>query len=424
MRMDIVVHGKRVDGAVLAPPSKSYTHRAMTLAMLAGGESVIERPLLGGDTLATLEAVRAFGRGAEMAGDCLHVQGGDLSCPEDVIDAANSGTTFRLMMGVASLLPCYTVITGDASIRRRPMAPLITALRQLGVECHSTRGNGLAPIIVRGPNTGAKASIRGDISSQFITSLLISSALKEVDTEIEIMGELHSRPYLDITLRMMREFGVRATAVESGFSVPGRQRYSPRRFRVPGDYSSAAFPLAAGALAGRCTVEGLLADDEQGDKAMVDILSRFGARVRRHGDSVTAERAELEGIKVDLGDAPDLFPILAVVATQARGRTVIRNAEHVRLKESDRIATTAAMLRSLGCEIEERRDGCAVDGPARLRGGTVDTHDDHRIMMAASVAALVASGPVRIRGAECHAISYPGFIDDLRGLGADVEVGG
>jgi 3-phosphoshikimate 1-carboxyvinyltransferase len=420
--MEVVVSGDSVHGSVLAPPSKSYTHRAMTLAMLADGESVIERPLLGGDTLATLGAVRAFGRAAEMRGDELHIHGGRLSCPENVIDAANSGTTFRLMMGVASLLPCYTVITGDASIRRRPMAPLLEALQQLGVECHSTRGNGLAPVIVRGPNIGTHTLIRGDISSQFITSLLISSALKKVDTDIEIIGELHSKPYLDITMRMMREFGAEAEETTTGFHVRGGQHYHAKRFLVPGDYSSAAFPLAAGALAGSCTVDGLLEKDEQGDKVILDLLARFGAEVDRDGAKVTVRKRKLKGIDIDLGDAPDLFPILAVVASQAEGRTVISNAEHVRLKESDRIATTAAMLKVLGCQVEEKKDGCVIVGPVRLHGGLVESHDDHRIMMAASVAALVASGPVRITQAECHTISYPGFVEDMRRLGAKVEV--
>jgi 3-phosphoshikimate 1-carboxyvinyltransferase len=180
--------------------------------------------------------------------------------------------------------------------------------------------------------------------------------------------------------------------------------------------------LAAGALAGSCVVDGLIEGDEQGDKVILDLLARFGAKVEREGRKVKAQRGALRGIDIDLGDAPDLFPILAVVASQAQGRTVISNAEHVRLKESDRIVTTLAMLRALGCQAEERRDGCVIEGPVRLHGGTVDSHDDHRIMMAASVAALVASGPVRVTQAECHAISYPGFIEDMRHLGATVEV--
>ncbi len=317
---------------------------------------------LGGDTLATLNAVRKLGGVVSFEGERCIIEGGDLTCPDDVINAENSGTTIRIVAGIASLLPCHTVLTGDESIRRRPMQPLISALRELGVECHSSRGNGLAPLIVRGPNTGSETHIPGDISSQFISSLLMSSPLKEVDTDIHITTELKSRPYVEITMDMMSRFGAECSESDGSFHVPGGQSYQAQDYIVPGDFSSAAFPLAAGALAGRATVTNLNPKDRQGDRSFVEILGRFGASVTQREDAITVSSAPLHGTEIDLADAPDLFPIVAVVATQASGVTTIFNAEHVRYKESDRIAATVNFLKDMGAEIEERQDGCQIRG--------------------------------------------------------------
>ncbi|MCG7843806.1 MAG: 3-phosphoshikimate 1-carboxyvinyltransferase, partial [Methanomassiliicoccales archaeon] len=395
--------------------------RAMTLALLAEGKSVLHRPLLGADTLATLEAVRAFGGLVSGQGE-LDIVGGGLRCPDDIIDAKNSGTTIRLMSGVASLLPCVTVLTGDESVRRRPMQPLIEALCALGVRCESTRGNGLAPLAVKGPNHGRETSIRGDVSSQFISSLLISSAMKEVDTAIHLTAPLKSRPYVEITLEMMSLFGARVESLENGFLVPGGQRYGPQDYTVPGDFSSAAFPLAAGALTGEVTVSNLDPNDKQGDRAFLDILRVLGAEVRWSGRDLRCAAGDLTGTDIDLGDAPDLFPMVAVLCTQASGESRIYNAAHVRLKESDRIAATASFLRDMGADLRETPDGCVIHGGNQLRGTTVSSLNDHRILMAAAVAALVADGETIISDGGCHRISYPNFVKDMRSLGARMEM--
>ncbi|MHC1709875.1 MAG: 3-phosphoshikimate 1-carboxyvinyltransferase [Methanomassiliicoccales archaeon] len=409
------------EGCVLSSPSKSYTHRAMTLALLAEGESVLRRPLLGEDTLATLDAVKAFG-GKVASDDALRISGGALRCPENVIDTRNSGTTIRLMAGVASLLPCVTVLTGDESVRRRPMQPLIDALAMMGVRCESSRGNGLAPLIVKGPNLGNRTEIRGDVSSQFISSLLISSALKEVDTEIVLTTPLKSRPYVDITREMMTCFGASCHSTSEGFMVQGGQRYRPQDYTVPGDFSSAAFPLAAGALTGKVTVRNLDPKDAQGDRAFLDILRSLGANVDWNGDALTCSSAELSATDIDLGDAPDLFPMAAVMCAYAKGESRIYNASHVRLKESDRIAATAAFLRDMGADIVEKEDGCVIRGGRPLRGAKVNSFNDHRILMAAAIAALRASGETVISDGECHRISYPDFVSDMRSLGVKMEM--
>jgi 3-phosphoshikimate 1-carboxyvinyltransferase len=419
VRLKIVA--SNADGGVLSSPSKSYTHRAMTLALLAEGESVLHRPLLGEDTLATLDAVKAFG-GKVVRDEVLRIAGGSLRCPENVIDAKNSGTTIRLMAGVASLLPCVTVLTGDDSVRRRPMQPLIEALGMMGVRCESTRGNGLAPLVVKGPNLGSRTEIRGDVSSQFISSLLISSALKEVDTEIVLTAQLKSRPYVDITMGMMARFGASCHSTKAGFMVQGGQRYRPQDYTVPGDFSSAAFPLAAGALTGKVTVKNLDPKDVQGDRAFLDILRSLGANVEWNGDALTCSSAELSATDIDLGDAPDLFPMAAVMCAFAKGESRIYNAAHVRLKESDRISATAMFLKDMGADIVEKEDGCVIRGGRPLHGAKVNSFNDHRILMAAAIAALRASGETIISDGDCHRISYPDFVSDMRSLGAIMEM--
>lgn len=420
--MRLRVRPSAISGNLPAPPSKSYTHRAMILGLLAAGTTVLEKVLLSDDTLSTLNGIRMFGAGVSVNGDTCIIEGGDLSCPEEAIDVGNSGTTLRLLTGVASLLPCTTLLTGDESIQRRPMGPLITALEELGAKCVSARGEGRPPILIRGPSGGGKAHIRGDVSSQFISSLLISSPVKNQDTEIVLLTPLKSKPYVNITVDLMERFNVTCQETSTGFFVPGRQRYSSTRMVIPGDYSSAAFPLVAGALTGKVFVKGLDPESKQGDRAIVEILSMFGARVERKEGGIGTGESDLHAADIDMGDTPDLFPIVAVLATQAEGESRLYNAHHLRHKESDRIRTTVSFLRKMGADIEERDDGCVVRGPNRLRGADIISHGDHRILMAAAVAGLIAEGETVISDARCYAVSYPSFLQDMRALGADMEV--
>jgi len=416
-----VVPGE-VSGMLPASPSKSYTHRAMTIALLCRGCSVLRRVLLSEDTLATLSAVQAFGGRVRVFGDTCEIEGGQLRCPADEVDVGNSGTTLRLMAGVASLMPCRTLLTGDESIRRRPMGPLIEALEELGVRCVSTYGNSRAPLMIQGPNTGPRTHIRGDISSQFISSLLICSPLKQLDTEIILTSPIKSRPYLDMTVEMMERFGTTLEERDSGFLIPGGQSYRPTDVEIPGDFSSAAFPLVAGVLSGSCTVTDLDPNSRQGDRAIVDILRRFGAEVVIEDDRISTRRGRLTAAEVDLADTPDLFPIVAVLASQAEGESRLFGAAHLRLKESDRIRATVSMLTAMGADVEEREDGCVVRGPCQLRGAEVDSKGDHRILMAAAVAGLVAEAETIITEGGCHAVSYPQFVQDMKALGVSMEM--
>lgn len=412
---------RAASGNVAAPPSKSYTHRALMMAFLAG-DTRVANPLWGADTLATRACITTLG--AEVKGEAgVRVTRGDLRPPEDVLNVMNSGTTLRLLSGVCALLDGASVLTGDASIRSRPMEPLLEALRQLGARAQSTRRDGKAPIVVEGPMHGGEASLAGDVSSQFVSSLLMACPLAAKDTRIALTSPLKSRPYVEVTLAMMRHFGVRADAEGEDFLVPAGQAYRPSHFRVPGDYSSAAFPLVAGAITGgKVTVKALAPEWPQGDRFILEALRAMGARVTERGGSATVQAEALEGAELDLGDTPDLFPILCVAGAFAKGTTTLGGAPQLRFKESDRIKAMAAGLKAMGAKVREREDGLVIEGGKALRGASIETHEDHRILMAFSVAALRAQGPLRLSEHESYAVSYPTFLQDLRRLGAKAEV--
>ena len=415
--MKLQVKPSEISGTIIAPPSKSCTHRAIVLASLAKGTSKIEKALICKDTTATIQAMEAFGATIKEDNDKLSIRGGRLKAPIEPIDCLNSGTTLRLCSGIASLMDNNITLTGDESLKGRPMKPLLNAFTEMGVYCVSTSKG----ITIRGPNNGRWTHIRGDVSSQFISSLLISSALKPRDTDIVITSPLVSKPYIDITTSMMAQFGVRCSETKDGYRVMGGQSYGPREYVIPGDYSSAAFALGAGAISGKVTVTGLDPNDVQGDRLIIDFLREFGADVSISGDSVTVVKSELEGINADIGNCPDLFPILAVIGTQAEGVTTLYNAAHLKHKESDRIAAVVTFLRNMGADIDETDDGCIIRGKCNLTGCTVNPNGDHRILMAAVVAAMSASGKTIITDGGCYDVSYPAFIKDFNTLGADLE---
>lgn len=410
-------------GSVAAPPSKSYTHRAMVLGALTHANFTLVNPLMSEDTRATLDALYTLGTEfrSNSRGVLIHCE--KFRKAPGVIDAKNSGTTIRLMAGVASLLPEETTLTGDESLARRPMGPLVDALSQLGARCQYLGSPGKPPLRITGPVTGNRAEIPGDISSQFVSSLLIACSQKHGDTDVIVKGRLRSRPYVDITLQMLREFGAQVEENGKGFAIEGEQKLARESYTVPGDFSSASFPLVAGAITdGEVTVRGLDLESPQGDKAILQHLRSFGARVTLGKDSAKVSGGNLEGTEIDVTHTPDLFPILAVLGSVASGRTVLKGGENLRAKESDRIATTTTFLRDMGARIVPRDDGCQVIGGERLHGATVATEGDHRILMAAAVAGLVSTSETRIDDDNSFDVSYPGFLRDMHQLGCRMEV--
>ncbi|MFP4174405.1 MAG: 3-phosphoshikimate 1-carboxyvinyltransferase, partial [Halobacteriales archaeon] len=315
-------------------------------------------------------------------------------------------------------------LTGDESLRSRPNGPLLSSLRELGATARSTRGNGRAPLVVGDSLQGGETTIDGSVSSQFISSLLFAAPLTD-GASVRVEGELKSRPYVDITLEVLDDMGVEVQETDNGFEVPGGQRYDADEFRVPGDFSSASYPLAAGAVAGEARV-GNLYPSAQGDEVILEVLERMGATVDWDRDKGVARVAgiadELGGVEFDASDNPDLTPTVAALGATAGGETRIVDAEHVRYKETDRLEAMATELGKMGAVVEEERDALYVDGDAsELVGTRVDGRDDHRVVMALAVAGLVAEGETTVETAESVDVSYPGFVDALVGLGAEAE---
>lgn len=416
---DIVFRGGRAEGKVSPPPSKSHTHRAIIMSALSEGRCEVSSPLISFDTRATMDAVRAMGAVVTEREGSVTVECESIHAPDRTINVMNSGTTMRLMTGISSLFSEKVVLTGDSSIQKRPMGPLLDSLSAAGVECSSNGGK--PPVEVRGPITGSELVIDGGVSSQFVSSLIMSSPLTGRPTDVRITGHLVSKPYIDITTSMMGKFGVEVTEEGNVFHAEP-QHYRPTDYRVPADFSSSAFPLVAGGIAGRVTARGMDMSDPQGDRKIIDVLKEAGCDVEVSGDEVTCSNTgRLEGAEIDMGDIPDLFPVVAVLLSTAKGRSRLYGAPHLRFKESDRIALTENMLRTLGADIRGTEDGCVIEGVERLHGGRIEHNGDHRMMMAAAVASLVSDGPVSMENDACWNVSYPGFLEQMRSIGMDIE---
>lgn len=416
--MDLVVMPSSVEGLLRAPPSKSYTHRALFASLLAGGESRLVDPLVSNDTEATIEAIRLFGAHVTRGRGHFVIASRSLVAP-GVINCRGSGTTIRIAAAIASLLDDPVTLYGNRSLNRRPMGPLVEALRRLGASV--TCGHGCTPpVTVKGyglrPKTGS-VFVDASISSQFVTALLMIAPL--IGLEVHTRGPVRSRPYIDVTARVLEAFGVTVNA--RGYrSFRVRGSYRPTTYTVPGDYSSASFMLAAGAIAGRVTVRNLDPSDPQADKAILDILRRMGAKVRVGVERVVVEGGGLlDAVEADLSDSPDLAPILAVVAAYAKGVSVLTGLGHLVYKESDRIRSIVGNLRRIGVHASVvDKETIMIKGGEHVEGGTVDPEGDHRIAMAFAIAGLRAKRGVRVAGIECVKDSYPSFIEDLSRIGA------
>lgn len=422
--MKLTINRSEIKGNVNAPSSKSYTHRAIAIAAMSTN-AIVHNPLISEDTKATIRASEAFGAKVVSKNDSLLILGfdGKLKIPDNVIDVANSGTTLRIMTAVSSLLDGAAVLTGDASIRTRPNIPLLNALNDLGAVAFSTRDNGMAPIVVRGKMKGGKVTIDGSISSQFISALLIACPFAENETTIMVKGELKSRPYVNITIDMLKDAGAMIIVDEraNSFTIPPNQKYDMRSYNVPGDFSSASYMMAAGALCGDVTIQNLY-PSEQGDSALIEILEKMGAQIswdRKKGE-VKVSKSELKGITVDVGKTPDLVPTLAVLGAASTGQMIIENAEHVRYKETDRLHAMTVELKKMGVDITEEKDKLIIKG-GKIKGANVHGWDDHRIVMALAVAGMVA-GKTTVDTIESVSISYPGFFEDLRKAGAVIDL--
>ncbi|UCE15638.1 MAG: 3-phosphoshikimate 1-carboxyvinyltransferase [Candidatus Bathyarchaeota archaeon] len=424
----LIKKSERFGGEIRAPPSKAYTHRMMIAASLSRGSSKILNPLSSNDTQATLETIEAFGAKVELKETCWTIKGASpLETPKKTIDCGESGSTLRFMIPVAALAPGSSTFTLGLSLSRRPLEPLLQSLKQLGTESSLQRGEqGLTIRVHGGGISGGKTSIRGDVSSQFISGLLFACPRAEENTEIAVTTPLESRSYVQMTLEVLEKHGIKISASDdlSRLKVPSNQNYSSCDHKVSGDFSSASFLLAAAAITcSKMRVKHLDYHTKQGDKAILDILEEMGSKVSVGYEYVEIEGKQLNAVDVDAKNIPDLVPVCATLACYSKGTSKLYNAKRLRYKESDRLSSLHAELKKMGADINMNEDGLIIRGPCQLHGATIDPHNDHRIAMACAVAALGASGETKIQNSECVRKSYPHFFDDLRLLGADV-VGG
>ncbi len=409
----------KITGTIKAPASKSYSHRAFIAAALAEGESVLRDPLYSEDTLATLEACENLGALFQRYPDKCIVQGtaGYIRTPENVVDVKNSGTSVRILSSIAAIAPRanYTIFTGDESLRKRPMQDLIDALKNLGVTIVSSQSNGTPPIIVKGGFDGGETDIKGDVSSQFISSIIMASPYSKRPVTLNVRGTFVSKPYVNMTLSVISKFGINfeydttnVPEYSSYYIEP--QKYECADYTIEGDYSSASYMIAAASmLPSKITIKNLYRDSMQGDKLILDIVEKMGAKVTRDDSSVTIESdGNLESFDVDLSDAPDLLPTVAVLMATANGESRITGVEHARFKETDRVHNCAVELENVGLDVEELRDGLIIRG--RPKGGFVDSHMDHRMVMAFYVLGLKI-GDVKIKDASCYDVSFPNFLE-------------
>jgi len=417
--MRVSVRRSEIWGRVEAPPSKSYTHRAVVCASMARGETRIISPLTSDDTEATLDVVGNLGVQVRLDSQEWAIRGREMKEPQADLFCRESGTTLRFMTAICSILRGRSRLTAGSSLRRRPIRPLVDALRTLGVDCHCD--GEFPPVIVNGGLRGGKTEIRGDISSQFVSAVLLVSCMAEEPVTLRLTTPLESRSYVLMTMDTQRRFGVEVEGSEnlSLYRVE-RQEYVPTEYKVEGDWSSAAFLLAAGAIAGTVEVRNLNPSSLQADRKMLELLEAMGAGVTVRRGVIRVSRADLEPLSTDVSDCPDLFPTLAVLCSLTRGKSVIHGIRRLRLKESDRVDAMTDGLRRAGVAISPQEDEVVIVG-GQPKAAVIDPRDDHRIAMAFGLLGL-ACERVIVEDAECVEKSYPLFWSDLTSLGGRVEV--
>lgn len=410
-----------VDLRFQAPPSKSFTHRALIAAALARGDSTLMSPLVSDDTDVTRDSLGAMGAGIFSREGSDVVQGtcGRLTCPPGlVLDMRNSGTSMRLLASLALLCGSSVTLTGSPRMKERPLGPLAGALTTLGGEIRFIERDGYPPVRIAGSLTGGNARIDAGISSQFVSSILMAAPYATEDVTLSLGPVVVSSPYLDITLEVMHSFGVSVKREgNQRFSVPAGGGYRGRSYTIEGDYSSASYFFALAAVCGgRVCVTNLNPRSCQGDRRFLGALSSMGCRVKERKDSVeVSSDGDLEGIEIDMSTSPDTVQTLSMVAATARSPTRITGIGHLKFKESDRLLGTARLLNAMGGDARIEGDSLLIR-PSPLHGGTVNPADDHRIAMSFAVLGL-ATGNVKIIQAECVNKSFPGFWEQLAGKG-------
>lgn len=395
----VKIQSAALNGAVTLPPSKSAAHRAIVCSFLAGGGSVT--PMIPSkDMEAALGAAKSLKSG------------------EKVINCIESGNTLRFFIPVAAALGREVTFTGEGRLPQRPLQEYIDLLPKHGVKIENA---GSLPLKISGQLQSGDFEIRGDISSQYITGLLLALPVLDGDSRIVLTTPLRSKPYVAMTIKVLADYGVEVLETDYGYFVRGNQQYAVRDYTVEGDWSHAAFFMSAAAIGGRITLKGLDLNSAQGDKAVCEVMRRFGAKVTADENGVTCVHDKLSGIEIDCNDIPDMAPAIAVTAAFAKGQTVIRGAQRLRFKESDRLEAIAFNLKKMGAGVTVTQDSMVIT-PACVHGAELKGYNDHRIVMAFSVAASFAVGDTVIDEAESINKTYPSFFEDLNSLGGKANV--
>lgn len=411
------VRPSKIEGSIAAPASKSMVQRAFAAALLAQEPTRIRDVTFSSDAKAALRVIRALGAQTDIRGRAVSIRGG-LNPSGELLDCGESGLSLRMFSAVAALWHDEITLSGSGSLLTRPVSMIEKPLRQLGASV--TTRSGCPPLTVKGPLKGGEAEVDGSISSQFLTGLLIALPTAAGDSCLHVEN-LKSTPYIDMTLALLKAGGVAVQHSDyKTFSIRGSQTYRIGEYRVEGDWSGASFLLVAGAIGGRVTVTGLDLSSPQADRAILAALEAAGADVSYSAGSVTIEKKELKGFVFEATDCPDLFPPLVALACNCPGTTTLKGVNRLRFKESDRAAVLEKEFTALGAKIETAGDLMKIEG-TKLTGGVVDSHNDHRIAMAAALAALNAQGEITIAGCEAVAKSYPDFFADFTRIGGNVN---
>ena len=427
--VNVQIKRSKINGTIRCPSSKSYTHRAIVIASLVETRSVIRNILIARDTLATLNACKSLGANIIHNNDnTLRIEGKRrFDPPDNIVNAENSGTTIRFLTVMSALVnKGFTVLTGDESLRKRPMQPMLDALQQLGVLCYSTKMNGTPPLIVRGGGIkGGTAVIDGTVSSQFISALLISCIYADTDVTLKVKGGQVSTPYIDATLATMKAFGVilKQRNKYSEYHIC-RDEYKSSIIDIPADFSTAALIIAAAVLAGNhLTIQGINFSLPQADSYIIEIIKCMGGKIgvnRKKGEVIVQGTSNLSGGNFDLTNSPDLLPVVSILALKSTKTVRIMGIAHARLKETDRVSKIAIELAKFGANVKELNDEISITPPIVIKNASVKTYNDHRLFMAFTIASMLTEKSI-VEGAESVDVSYPNFIQDMVNLGADIR---
>lgn len=418
----VIIAPNSLEGKVKVPPSKSISHRAIISAALAKGRSNVDNILLSEDIKATIEGMEALGAAIDVEeNSCIGIQGiehSDMEMP--AINCKESGSTLRFLIPIASVVKTPVTFNGEGRLGKRPLTPYYDIFSRQNIDYETTHGQ--LPLKVEGSLKPDDYYIAGDISSQFITGLLYALPLLDGDSTIHITTELESKGYIDLTLDVLKHYGIHIRHENyKTFTINGNQSYVSRDYTVEGDYSQAAFWIVAGLIDNGLTIEGMRLNSSQGDRMILDIVKQMGGKIIEEENAIHILPSTTHGIEIDASQCPDLVPILSVLASVSKGTTRIINAARLRIKESDRLASTTSELNKLGAEIIESHDSLTIHGKDHLSGGIVDSWNDHRIAMALAIASIRCTSQVKITNSDTVKKSYPTFWEDFKRVGGKID---